>query len=94
MRTCSSTSVYFQQSMRLIANAKFDVRVRRGWVSEDNFVAIMRLRPEDLCKWLMVKLEGEDALDYGTFPASGSSSPRTRCSTRATDCSSIWRTSE
>ncbi len=28
-------------------------------------MAIMRLRPEDLCKRLMVKFEGEDALDYG-----------------------------
>ena len=51
--------------MRLIADAKCDVRVRRGWVFEDSFAAIMRLRPEDLRKRLMVKFEGEDALDYG-----------------------------
>ena len=51
--------------MRLIADAKCDVRVRRGWVFEDSFAAIMRLRPEDLCKRLMVKFEGEHALDYG-----------------------------
>ena len=59
--------VYFrsQPSMRLIADAKCDVRVRRGWVFEDSFAAIMRLRPEDLRKRLMVKFEGEDALDYG-----------------------------
>ncbi|KAI9454451.1 HECT-domain-containing protein [Lactarius psammicola] len=59
--------VYFrsQPSMRLIADAKCDVRVRRGWVFEDSFSAIMRLRPEDLRKRLMVKFEGEDALDYG-----------------------------
>ena len=59
--------VYFrsQPSMRLIADAKCDVRVRRGWVFEDSFAAIMRLRREDLRKRLMVKFEGEDALDYG-----------------------------
>ena len=59
--------VYFrgQPSMRLIADAKCDVRVRRGWVFEDSFSAIMRLRPDDLRKRLMVKFEGEDALDYG-----------------------------
>jgi E3 ubiquitin-protein ligase NEDD4 len=59
--------VYFrsQPSMRLIADAKCDVRVRRGWVFEDSFAAIMRVRPEDLRKRLMVKFEGEDALDYG-----------------------------
>jgi E3 ubiquitin-protein ligase NEDD4 len=59
--------VYFrgQPSMRLIADAKCDVRVRRGWVFEDSFAAIMRLRPDDLRKRLMVKFEGEDALDYG-----------------------------
>ena len=51
--------------MRLIADAKCDVRVRRGWVFEDSFSAIMRLRPDDLRKRLMVKFEGEDALDYG-----------------------------
>lgn len=59
--------VYFrsQPSMRVNADAKCDVRVRRGWVFEDSFAAIMRLRPEDLRKRLMVKFEGEDALDYG-----------------------------
>jgi len=59
--------VYFrgQPSMRLIADAKCDVRVRRGSVFEDSFTAIMRLRPDDLRKRLMVKFEGEDALDYG-----------------------------
>jgi E3 ubiquitin-protein ligase NEDD4 len=59
--------VYFrgQPSMRLVADAKCDVRVRRAWVFEDSFTAIMRLRPEDLRKRLMVKFEGEDALDYG-----------------------------
>jgi E3 ubiquitin-protein ligase NEDD4 len=59
--------VYFrgQPSMRVIADAKCDVRVRRGWVFEDSFTAIMRLRPDDLRKRLMVKFEGEDALDYG-----------------------------
>jgi len=51
--------------MRLIADAKCDMRVRRRWVFEDRFTAIMRLQPEDLSKRLMVKFEGEDALDYG-----------------------------
>jgi E3 ubiquitin-protein ligase NEDD4 len=51
--------------MRVITDAKCDVRVRRGWVFEDSFTAIMRLRPDDLRKRLMVKFEGEDALDYG-----------------------------
>ena len=51
--------------MRLFADAKCDVRVRRGWVFEDSFPAIMRLRPEDLRKRLVVEFEGEDALDYG-----------------------------
>ena len=59
--------VYFrgQPSMRVIADAKCDVRVRRGWVFEDSFASIMRFRPDDLRKRLMVKFEGEDALDYG-----------------------------
>jgi E3 ubiquitin-protein ligase NEDD4 len=51
--------------MRLVAHAKRDVRVCRGWVFEDSFAAIMRLRLEDLRERLMVKFEGEDALDYG-----------------------------
>jgi E3 ubiquitin-protein ligase NEDD4 len=51
--------------MRLVADAKGDVRVRRGWVFGDSFAAIMRFRLEDLRKRLMVKFEGEDALDYG-----------------------------
>ncbi|KAI9508971.1 hypothetical protein F5148DRAFT_822211 [Russula earlei] len=59
--------VYFrgQPSMRVIADAKCDVRVRRSCVFEDSFASVMRLRPEDLRKRLMVKFEGEDALDYG-----------------------------
>jgi hypothetical protein len=48
----------------LIADAKCDVRVPRG-AFEHRFAAIMRLRQEDLRKRLMVKFEGEDALDYG-----------------------------
>ena len=54
-----------QPAMRLIADAKCDVRVRRGWVFEDSFAAIMRLRTEDLRKRFMVRFEGEDALDHG-----------------------------
>ena len=33
--------------MRLITEAKCEVRVRREWVFEDSFAAIMRLRPSD-----------------------------------------------
>jgi len=55
--------------MRPIADAKCGVRVRRGWIFEDSFAAIMRLRPEDLRKRLTVKFEGEDALHHGgVFP--------------------------
>ena len=49
-----------------LADVECDVRVRRRWVFEDCFVAIMRLRLEDLRKRFMVRFEGEDALlDYG-----------------------------
>lgn len=51
--------------MRLITESKAEVRVRRGWVFEDSFASVMRLRPEDLKKRLMVRFEGEDGLDYG-----------------------------
>jgi hypothetical protein len=54
-----------QPSMRPIADSKCDVCVRRGWVFEDSFALIMRLRPEDLRKWLVVKFDGEEALEHG-----------------------------
>ncbi|KAI0030488.1 hypothetical protein K488DRAFT_54121, partial [Vararia minispora EC-137] len=59
--------IYFrsQPQLRLVTDAKAEVRVRRGWVFEDSFAAVMRLRPEDLKKRLMVRFEGEDGLDYG-----------------------------
>ncbi|KAI0049149.1 HECT-domain-containing protein [Auriscalpium vulgare] len=59
--------VYFrsQPAMRVVADSKCEVRVRRGWVFEDSFAAVMRLRPEDMRKRLMVKFDGEDGLDYG-----------------------------
>jgi len=44
--------------MRLVADAKYDVCVRHGWVFEDSFAAIMRLRSEGLRKLLMAKFEG------------------------------------
>jgi E3 ubiquitin-protein ligase NEDD4 len=58
--------VYFwsQPSMRPIADARCDVRVHSSWVFEDSLAAIMRLRSEDLRKRLVVKVKGEDALDY------------------------------
>ena len=52
--------LWSQPSMRLIANAKCDV-----WCMLGVFMEIMYLRLEDLRKPLMVKFEGEDALDYG-----------------------------
>jgi E3 ubiquitin-protein ligase NEDD4 len=52
--------------MRFIAETKCDVSIwQRGWVFEDSFAAMVCVRPEDLRKRLMVKFEGEDALDYG-----------------------------
>ena len=54
-----------QPSMRLIADDKCGVRVRRGCIFEDSFAAIMRLRPEDLHKRLTVTFENEEALDFG-----------------------------
>ncbi len=39
--------------------------MRRRWVFENSFVAIMRLRRGDLRKRLMIKFEGEDALNFG-----------------------------
>ena len=56
-----------QPSMRLIADAKCDVRVRRGSIFEDSFAEIMRLRPVDLHKRLTVTFEGEQAFDSGGF---------------------------
>ena len=51
--------------MFLIADDKYDVRARRGWVFEENIAAMMHLQPEDLRKRLTVKWAGEDALYYG-----------------------------
>ena len=45
--------------MRLFADARHNMRVQRGYVFEDSFMAVARLRPEDLRKRLMVKFEGE-----------------------------------
>jgi hypothetical protein len=71
MREYQRKMVYFrsQPSMRLNADVACDLCVRRGWVFEDSFSAIMRLRPEDLRQRLLVTFEGEDALDYGGVPS-------------------------
>lgn len=41
------------------------IRVRRNHLFEDSYSEIMRQRPEDLKKRLMIKFDGEDGLDYG-----------------------------
>ncbi|WFD08500.1 HECT-type E3 ubiquitin transferase [Malassezia vespertilionis] len=41
------------------------VKVRRTHIFEDSYAEIMRQQPNDLKKRLMIKFEGEDALDYG-----------------------------
>jgi len=51
--------------VRLVAGARRERRVPRGWIFEDNVVAIMDLRSENLRTRLMVKFKGKDALDYG-----------------------------
>ena len=57
--------MYLKGRCGLSRTLKCDVVLGGGWVSEDDFVAIMRLHPEHLRKCLMVKFEGEDALNYG-----------------------------
>jgi len=81
--------VYFrsQLAMRLIADTKCDVCVCRGWVFEDNFAAIMRLRSEDRSS-----MRARTRSTMAASPASDSSSSRTRCSTRPTACSSTRHT--
>ena len=54
-----------QLSMRLNADVKCDVRVRRDLVLQDSFATIMNLCPGDLRKQLLVRFEGEDELEYG-----------------------------
>src|SRR6266567_2494761 len=43
------------------------IKVRRNHIFQDSYVEIMRLRPNDLKKRVMIKFEGEDSdgLDYG-----------------------------
>ena len=41
------------------------IRVRRNHLFEDSYSEIMRQRPEELKKRLMIKFDGEDGLDYG-----------------------------
>ncbi len=91
-RDCRRKTIYFrsQPAMRLIADAKCDVRVRPGWVFGDTFVAIVRLRPEDCGSWSSSRARTRSTM--AASPASGSSSSRKRSSTQATACSSTRRT--
>ena len=41
------------------------IEVSREDVFEDSYRQIMRMRPKDLKKRLMIKFRGEDGLDYG-----------------------------
>lgn len=58
--------IYFrsQPALRPIPG-QCHVKVRRTHIFEDSYAEIMRQQPNDLKKRLMIKFEGEDALDYG-----------------------------
>jgi E3 ubiquitin-protein ligase NEDD4 len=49
----------------IVKDGKCDLKLRRGQVLEDSFKAVMRMSGDDLKRRLMIKFEGEDALDYG-----------------------------
>ena len=48
--------------LRLMADAKCEVRVRCEWAFVDGFVVIMKLQPADLHQRLTFTFEGEEAL--------------------------------
>ncbi|KAI6042697.1 hypothetical protein EDC04DRAFT_2657897 [Pisolithus marmoratus] len=58
--------IYFrsQPSMR-VKDGKCEVNVRRNMMLEDSYASVMRCRPDDLKKRLVIRFEGEDGLDYG-----------------------------
>lgn len=58
--------IYFrsQPALRPIPG-QCHVKVRRTHIFEDSYAEIMRQQPNDLKKRLMIKFDGEDALDYG-----------------------------
>ncbi|KAL1955975.1 hypothetical protein VTO42DRAFT_7875 [Malbranchea cinnamomea] len=58
--------IYFrsQPAMRIMSG-QCHIKVRRDNIFEDSYSEIMRQRPEDLKKRLMIKFDGEDGLDYG-----------------------------
>lgn len=58
--------IYFrsQPALRPIPG-QCHVKVRRTHIFEDSYAEIMRQQSNDLKKRLMIKFEGEDALDYG-----------------------------
>lgn len=58
--------IYFrsQPSMQ-VKDGKCEINVRRNMMLEDSYASIMRCRPDDLRKRLVIRFEGEDGLDYG-----------------------------
>ncbi|KAI5989086.1 hypothetical protein EDD15DRAFT_2286487 [Pisolithus albus] len=58
--------IYFrsQPSMRT-KDGKCEINVRRNMMLEDSYASIMKCRPDDLKKRLVIRFEGEDGLDYG-----------------------------
>lgn len=65
-RSYGKKVIYFrsQPQMRVMAG-KCEIKIRRKWLLEDSFNAIMALDGEDLKRWLMVSFEGEAGLDFG-----------------------------
>src|SRR3569833_3035155 len=58
--------IYFrsQPAMRILSG-QCHIKVRRSHIFEDSFAEISRLSATDLMKRLMIKIDGEDGLDYG-----------------------------
>ena len=58
--------IYFRSQPALRpAPGQCHIKVRRNHIFEDAYSEIMRQKPEDLKKRLMIKFDGEDGLDYG-----------------------------
>ncbi|KAI6114349.1 hypothetical protein F5141DRAFT_706205 [Pisolithus sp. B1] len=58
--------IYFrsQPTMRT-KDGKCEINVRRNMMLEDSYASIMKCRPDDLKKRLVIRFDGEDGLDYG-----------------------------
>ncbi|KAI0283262.1 hypothetical protein BC826DRAFT_1093837 [Russula brevipes] len=57
--------IYFRSQPAMRAQpGNCQVKVRRNHIFEDSYAEIMRQTPNDLKKRLMIKIEGEDGLDY------------------------------